>query len=166
MSVNSVAGQLVGIPVGQVYTAGHGITIEGNSLNREVSLDETVLYEDSDGTSVSTFVLSEGWNNFETVRFIIADAYGWGTNQYDFLTSGVSVAGTRAKHFPCVRALITDKMIIRQIQFSFANNDYVNGTVESSEATIKDGEFPTFTTTSIASRLIKVVGINRISGGN
>lgn len=37
--INSVAGQLVGIPVGQVYTAGKGIKID--NVNKVVSVDIT-----------------------------------------------------------------------------------------------------------------------------
>ena len=43
--VNSVAGQLVGIPVGQVYTAGKGIKID--NVNKVVTVDETVLFEET-----------------------------------------------------------------------------------------------------------------------
>ena len=38
--INSVAGQLVGIPMGQVYTAGPGIKID--NVNKTVSVDNTV----------------------------------------------------------------------------------------------------------------------------
>lgn len=38
-AINSVAGQLVGIPVGQVYTAGPGIKID--NVNKVVSVDIT-----------------------------------------------------------------------------------------------------------------------------
>ena len=38
--INSVAGQLVGVPVGQVYTAGPGIKID--NVNKTVSVDNTV----------------------------------------------------------------------------------------------------------------------------
>jgi len=71
--INSVAGQLVGIPVGQVYTAGKGIKID--NVHKTVSVDETVLFEDltADGTVVASVVLSETSTNFEDIEITV----GW-----------------------------------------------------------------------------------------
>lgn len=61
--INSVAGQLVGIPVGQVYTAGPGIKID--NVHKVVSVDETVLWS---GTATnSTVTLNETADNFERI---------------------------------------------------------------------------------------------------
>ena len=77
--INSVAGQLVGIPVGQVYTAGPGIKID--NVNKVVSVDETVLW-DYNGTRTNTFNLSESMSNFEYCRFKIHSDQGY---KYDFI---------------------------------------------------------------------------------
>lgn len=63
--INSVAGQLVGIPVGQVYTAGPGIKID--PVNKVVSVDETVLW-DGTQTGSGTINLNESWTNFEYIE--------------------------------------------------------------------------------------------------
>lgn len=67
--INSVAGQLVGIPVGQVYTAGPGIKID--NVNKVVSVDETVLWSNTSGVAPGSFPLSlsETITNFERVKF-------------------------------------------------------------------------------------------------
>lgn len=61
--INSVAGQLVGIPVGQVYTAGKGVVID--NVHKTVRVDETVLY---DGTAATSVTCSESVSNFERIR--------------------------------------------------------------------------------------------------
>lgn len=65
--INAVAGQLWGIPMGQVYTAGPGIKID--NVHKIVSVDETVLFtktlNDNLWTSES---LSESVANFERIR--------------------------------------------------------------------------------------------------
>lgn len=67
--INSVAGQLVGIPVGQVYTAGPGIKID--NVHKTVSVDETVLFEGTDGNYTSGFTVSEPLANFDRIRFYV-----------------------------------------------------------------------------------------------
>lgn len=68
--INSVAGQLVGIPVGQVYTAGKGIKID--NVNKVVSVDETVLYDCSNNYvyGTSSVTLSESYKNFEIIKIM------------------------------------------------------------------------------------------------
>ena len=68
--INSVAGQLVGIPVGQVYTAGPGIKID--NVNKTVRTDETVLWSGSIALtsmngSGSAIQMSESLYNFEMI---------------------------------------------------------------------------------------------------
>ena len=70
--INSVAGQLVGIPVGQVYTAGPGIKID--NVNKTVSVDETVLWEGTlQGSNGGAVNLVERVTNFERIRI----TYKW-----------------------------------------------------------------------------------------
>lgn len=86
--INSVAGQLVGIPVGQVYTAGKGIKID--NVNKVVSVDETVLWEGDTQPIRTTSVsinLSESALNFELIRFE-------GLNSYAGITDALKFANT------------------------------------------------------------------------
>lgn len=67
--INSVAGQLVGIPMGQVYTAGPGIKID--NVNKVVSVDETVLYTHTTVASSAVndvLLMAEPVTNFERIR--------------------------------------------------------------------------------------------------
>ena len=64
--INSVYGQLVGVPVGQTYVAGPGITID--NVNKTVSVDETVLWESNVSNGETSATLSESIYNFESVR--------------------------------------------------------------------------------------------------
>ena len=82
--INSVAGQLVGIPVGQVYTAGPGIKID--NVHKTVSVDETVLYAapTDAGTTLSLddyVTLSESMTHFEKVRIYYAVQKAWAGKQ-------------------------------------------------------------------------------------
>ena len=63
--INSVYGQLVGVPVGQTYVAGPGIKID--NVNKTVSVDETVLWSGSLGSTGTSLPLSEATTNFEFI---------------------------------------------------------------------------------------------------
>lgn len=70
--INSVAGQLVGIPVNQVYTAGKGIVID--NVNKTVRTDETVLFSTdtfAPGDTQQTYNLSESPLNFERIAVYV-----------------------------------------------------------------------------------------------
>lgn len=65
--INSVAGQLVGVPIGQVYTAGKGVVID--NVNKTVRTDETVLFEETNYTyGRSSVTLSEDYRHFECIK--------------------------------------------------------------------------------------------------
>ena len=63
--INAVAGQLWGIPMGEVYTAGPGIKID--NVHKIVGVDETVLW-DGNGSALTTATLDESIYNFEYIR--------------------------------------------------------------------------------------------------
>lgn len=66
--INSVAGQLVGIPVGQVYTAGEGVVVDNVHKTITSKYNETVLYDGGlNPDSVSSITLSETTMNFERI---------------------------------------------------------------------------------------------------
>lgn len=155
--INSVAGQLVGIPVGQVYTAGPGIKID--NVNKVVSVDETVLWESSEGSAASSCTLSENLNNFDRINLYLAD-----TNQK--ISVFTVVATTANFTFPTISpgygpntaAIIfrwftvsgTSMTVSKAKQTNISFNDESTNWSASRES-------PLYNT------IVKVVGVNRIS---
>lgn len=157
--INSVAGQLVGIPVGQVYTAGPGIKID--NVHKTVSVDETVLY-DGNGSTTSSATLSESVSNFQYL-----DLYMRGSNVSQYPT--------------VVRVAIYGTYTAAQVNWSLGNNDWyincqklsISGT--SISVVAAHAMHSPFNSTSITHEsntdlitktICKVVGVHRIAGGN
>ena len=151
--INSVAGQLVGIPVGQVYTAGKGIKID--NVNKVVSVDETELWTGDLKGQNSTANLSDSVINFERIKVYghtdDGSEYGW---SYELETYGLT------RHY--------------QIGVSVSNNGWskwfvfgLNGTVLTNVCG-KALTWGSATWSNINNNwgITKVVGINRIAGGN
>lgn len=149
--INSVAGQLVGIPCGQVYTAGKGIKID--NVNKVVSVDETVLWEGTMFTNQTTTAnLSEAASNFEYVR-----VYGYVNEATNRLV--VDLIQNHGENFvskTCGNVWYTDRVTFgtgeTTLAFNSASNYWISGTsVYSGSAGIV---------------ITKIVGCNRVSGGN
>lgn len=64
--INAVAGQLWGVPTGQVYTAGNGVVID--NVHKTVRVDETVLWSGSLSATGTSKPLSESIYNFERIK--------------------------------------------------------------------------------------------------
>ena len=60
----SVAGQLIGIPA-EKYSGTNGVTVDQN--NKTIGLDETVLYSGTYSTDTTQLVCSESIANFEKI---------------------------------------------------------------------------------------------------
>lgn len=80
--INSVAGQLVGIPMGEVYTAGPGIKID--NVHKVVSVDETVLYDGSTSGTSGDVTLSEVITNFERIGIFYSMNHAYLNGAYNF----------------------------------------------------------------------------------
>ena len=63
--INSVFGQLVGVPVGQVYTAGPGIKID--NVNKIVSVDNTVTVLTNLSDIGTKAVSGTNWSNTSAI---------------------------------------------------------------------------------------------------
>lgn len=161
--INSVAGQLVGIPVGQVYTAGKGIKID--NVNKVVSVDETVLYEASSITNNEAgqvFQLSEPITNFERVRFICENMEFAG-RPLDF--EGFILSSSSVFISPWINGGTPPGLNIPYVQYSI-NSD---GNLVCDKRGLLYGSFSNPLHTNGEMRgycLMKVIGIHRISGGN
>ena len=156
--INSVAGQLVGIPVGQVYTAGPGIKID--NVNKIVSVDETVLYESSSAVAQGqTFDLSETTENFERILIYVAHASTALTWAEIFVYPGDAIRYDIILN-ACDQQ---DNLILDKFYFSRSGKTITVGvrkrhTILASSVTSSSLTNPACFT--------KVVGIHRIAGGN
>lgn len=156
--INSVAGQLVGIPVGQVYTAGKGIKID--NVNKVVSVDETVLMDTPTAVSNNLeIVLSEVFTNFEHIRIegVRNPASGYNTSTVMEYAVGSSNYNLRFVSFLPQGANNTDLLFDVVDCMLTTNklkvNKFFRKTISSSIVT--ETNFPVTIT--------KIVGINRIA---
>lgn len=155
--INSVAGQLVGIPVGQVYTAGPGIKID--NVNKVVSVDDTVLWSGSPTNSVT---LSESMNNFECI-----DVYErWDNANANATVHRIYMEGktTAVLNFSIganTWYLVVQKLDLNGTSLSVNSVHSIHGSSYTSTDIIHESN-----TTLLKNTIIKVVGIHRIAGGN
>lgn len=151
--VNSVAGQLVGIPVGQVYTAGNGVVID--NVNKTVRIDETVLYDNGTTTSAS---LSESGYHFDRIRVYYSRAGGFCQEfpMYDnptYLQIGHTNAYTNNWRSTFSYRYDFDGVSLTPSAYCIE----VASKTDTTTITTRTATPPT---------ILKVVGVNRISGGN
>ena len=164
--INSVAGQLVGIPVGQVYTAGKGIVID--NVNKTVRIDETVLYnypsnENMYDSTRKLISFPESCRNFERIRvYVVNNDYAMETFEFepgsDDHTETFQVNTISAEPKAYVK-MTTWVLTASALTYRAGCGYYINngGTALVS---------PTVNKTANYVVPYKVVGINRIAGGN
>lgn len=144
-----------------------GIVGDGTTQN-PLRADETVLWENtSEYPIVSDITLSEKWSNFKYIRVDTAELYA-NANKCDlFDTASYTLAGTRVKRFIVGHYAPdpdTSTLYIRYIRLSFANNNYINATIDTARTNLPNNGSITFTSSDSSTRLVRVVGINRIAG--
>ena len=161
--INSVAGQLVGIPVGQVYTAGKGVVID--NVNKTVRIDETVLFDIPVGSTPTTSVtLSENAFNFERLRIV----YGLDSN-----TVSDSRPDYTAESELYLRPTISQYQIGATVYNWGSGNPLqiwgagltISGTSIAVTIALRRW-WNQNASDSMKPYIYKVVGINRIAGGN
>lgn len=157
--INSVAGQLIGIPVGQVYTAGPGIKID--NVNKVVSIDETVLWEGpitpGNGAAPTNYdLVVANMSNYEIIRIIITGRCGC---IVDFYTS---VPGNDGNSFYMVVPEPTDSGTVDGLLINMPKAlDKINfrsGYSNQYETAYRLGQDWGYFS------IIKIIGINRIGG--
>lgn len=153
--INSVAGQLVGIPVGQVYTAGKGIKID--NVNKVVSVDETVLWTGEASGANATMSLSEAFTNFERVRFYIDE----GNSSIPYHISESETNGSALYLYPSYTRTNGQSALINGLWSLQSSNDHKALTITIAVLRTNGG-----TQGTNSAKFVKVVGIHRISGGN
>lgn len=154
--INSVAGQLWGIPMGEVYTAGTGIKID--NVHKTVSVDETVLFNGTNTGLIDTN-LSESLQNFERFRICFNPfttngnakewkEFSWGSSSDRYPVATAHYYGTEFLGWFTVFRPNSDGTKITPI----LNKLWIVGGTTVQDRTQID--------------VYKVVGINRVSGGN
>lgn len=156
--INSVAGQLVGVPVGQVYTAGKGIVID--NVNKTVRTDETVLFTNNGGTSQAT--LSESPFNFERIKLLI----GENNSAYSLEEKTVWMM-PNSTYFNLQFVTGQVNCYVANIRYTISGNTITADKVFDTKINYDTGTSFSFEhNTSLLNNIWKVIGVNRISGGN
>lgn len=163
----AIRGPVTAVPV----VAGDGVRLVKDTDNNRIvaELDETVLWENTDQyPEESSITLSENWNNFKYLRVETTEQFGHGSLTNLFDTQSQSFSGARPKrfevgHYAC--DITNSKLYIRLLMLSFANSEYKTGTIDVVRVSIGDNT-SSFTSGTGDTRLVRVVGVNRISGGN
>jgi len=156
-------------------TAGTGIKVTTPAAGQiQVAADETVLY---DGTSAgqfksnTTIAISESYLNFEKIRFyFLSSAGSVGNTQYTreaiVLRGTGSLSYTEVSTGPIVSG-INGTTHTDVASFTFSTSDTTHCTVKATGVRISVTSAGAYST--MADRgptLLRIVGINRISGGN
>lgn len=151
-------------------TAGTGIKVTTPAAGQiQIASDETVLWENTNQyPAVSAITLTENWNNFKYLRVETTEQFGNGplTNLFD--TQSQSFSGARVKrfevgHYAC--DIANNVLYIRLIMVSFNNGEYKNATIDVVRVSVGNNT-SSFTKGTGDTRLVRIVGINRIAGGN
>lgn len=154
--INSVAGQLIGIPIGQVYTAGPGIKID--NVNKVVSVDETVLYDCSDNYVYGTnsVTLSESYKNFEIIKILNSK----GNVQFYYPANSQGVALFALTN-------ITDHFLWL-VPWTFTSDTVYAGSTGKlwTVGSTSNENIPSNAPSNRWIQPIKIIGIHRIAGGN
>lgn len=147
------------------FVAGPGIKIDQPSEGVvRIGNDETVLWENTaSGVYNGTITFNEPWSGFDKIRIDVTDAFGWGGKSEQFDT--LNLAGNRVKNFCCTYQFVvtgsTNKQYIRGCNLSFANNEFISGTVGSIETVFTPNSTISCVTGGSGPRLVRVIGINR-----
>jgi hypothetical protein len=144
------------------YQAGPGISITQPSEGTiRISNDETVLWE-SDGALSSSVTLSENMSNFEFI-----DVYeNWGAIPADSTVHRIYMEGktTAVINFSIgtnAWYLVVQKLNLNGTSLSVDSAHSIHGSSYTSTDIVHESN-----TTLLKNTIRKVVGINRISGGN
>ena len=161
--INAVAGQLWGIPMGEVYTAGPGIKID--NVHKVVSVDETEIWSGAETVASNLeLTLSEDFTNFERIKIYGETWNNWCPTLWgEIVCSRRGSSGSyQASLSPSYLGASGAAIRFVQIMFTLAANKITitNPALFSIQGTAVTSGTPTSTV------ITRVVGVNRISGGN
>lgn len=166
--MGSVEGQLVGLPL----AGPESFTIQQLAyLKRALGLDETVLYDsNSDEPSQiladTSFNLTESYRNFEKVRIYLLCSAG-DVSHISYMVEGIVRSSTITELSTIPQTTRSGGLIYDGCIFAFASSAPTVCTAKPYGSRIAVSSSGAFST--VASRgpaIFKIVGINRIAGGN
>lgn len=151
-NIMSIEGQLVGMPLAGPESFSQQ---QLDYLKRALGVDETVLWTGEASGVNATMNLSEAYTNFERVRFVTYE----GNTDIPYWWSEVCTNGT-ALYPSYVRTNSASEEIAGMWTLESSND---NKTLTITVATIrKNGG----TQVTNSGKILKIVGIHRIAGGN
>ena len=157
--IMSVEGQLIGMPLAGPESFSQQ---QLDYLKRALGVDETVLWE---GTDATTFTTSEAIENFDEIHFYVNG--GEGTNKViakAVLPMGwTDYSSNLAFSYGSPYSLDGSLAITWTTRYSRSNNTF---TFTSSYYGGGSGSTPQANVNNNVGHMYKVVGINRIAGGN
>lgn len=148
----SVEGQLVGMPLAGPESFSQQ---QLDYLKRALGVDETVLWTGEASGKDATMDLSEAYTNFERVRFVTDE----GNTSIPYWWSEVCTNGT-VLYPSYVRTNSTSAEVVGMWTLQSSND---NKTLTITVATIRTNGG---TQGGNSGKIIKIVGIHRIAGGN
>ena len=158
-NIMSLEGQLVGMPLAGPESFSQQ---QLDYLKRALGVDETVLWE---GTDATTFTTSEAIENFDEIHFYVNG--GEGTNKViakAVLPMGwTDYSSNLAFSYGSPYSLDGSLAITWTTRYSRSNNTF---TFTSSYYGGGSGSTPQANVNNNVGHMYKVVGINRIAGGN
>ena len=173
MSIEDVSG--VTVFSTDEITAGTGIKVTTPAAGQiQISNDETVLYDGSSAgqlKSDTTIAISESYLNFEKIKFyFLASAGSVGNTQYTreaiVLRGTGSLSYTEVSTGPIVSG-VNGTTHTDVASFTFSTSDETHCTVKSTGIRVSVTSAGAYNTISDRGpTVLRIVGINRISGGN
>ena len=158
-NIMSIEGQLIGMPLAGPESFSQQ---QLDYLKRALGVDETVLWE---GTDATTFTTSEAIENFDEIHFYVNG--GEGTNKVmakAVLPMGwTDYSSNLAFSYGSPYSLDGSLAITWTTRYSRSNNTF---TFTSSYYGGGSGSTPQANVNNNVGHMYKVVGINRIAGGN
>lgn len=158
----SVEGQLVGMPLAGPESFSQQ---QLEYLKRALGVDETVLFENASGASESNgFTVSEKFTNFERIRLVGA------TNDANYCVDIPTYADITSTFRFAVSCMAKDSDGARLQVYgkSFTSSNGLTYSLYASPARWFSNSTVTSVNglASLTGKIFKIVGINRISGGN
>lgn len=152
--INSVAGQLIGLPLAGPESFSQQ---QLDYLKRALGVDETVLWTGEASGASATMSLSEAFTNFEKVRFYIDE----GNTNIPYWCSESETNGGALYLYPSYTRTNSSSALLNGMWTLQSSNDHKTLTISVAVLRTNGG-----TQGTNNNKIVKIIGIHRIAGGN